>query len=127
MDSVKSIVTVLEEGDFTEEGVVSTGGVLFSWRIPLFVEEGCVLISRRGSSSSGVGGHSSLEEGCVLISRRGSSSSGVGGHTSLEEGCIFDREEGIILSLDKGYILISRGLLPRLEEGHIWNGASSCR
>ena len=24
-----------------------------------------------GSSSSGVGGHSSLEEGCVLISRRG--------------------------------------------------------
>ena len=31
----------------------------------------------------------------------------------------FDREEGIILSLDKGYILISRGLLPRLEEGHI--------
>ena len=42
------------------------------------MEEGCVLISRRGSSSSGVGGHSSLEEGCVLISRRGSSSSGVG-------------------------------------------------
>ena len=31
-----------------------------------------------GSSSSGVGGHSSLEEGCVLIRRRGSSSSGVG-------------------------------------------------
>ena len=36
----------------------------------------------------------------------------------------FDREEGIILSLDKGYILISRGLLPPLEEGHIWSGAS---
>ena len=56
MDSVKSTVTVLEEGEFTEEGV------LFSWRIPLFVEEGCVLISRRGSSSCGVGVHSSLEE-----------------------------------------------------------------
>ena len=29
MDSVKSTVTVLEEGDFTEEGVVSTGGGAF--------------------------------------------------------------------------------------------------
>ena len=55
-DSVKSTVTVLEEGDFTEEGGwFQLEGVLFSWRIPLFVEEGCVLISRRGSSSSGVG------------------------------------------------------------------------
>ena len=35
------------------------------------MEEGYVLISRRGSSSSGVGGHTSLEEGCILISRRG--------------------------------------------------------
>ena len=56
MDSVKSTVTVLEKGTFIEEG----GGfdwVLFIWRIPLLVEEECVLISRRGSSSSGVGGH----------------------------------------------------------------------
>ena len=29
MDSVKSTVTVLEEGDFTEEGVVSTRGGAF--------------------------------------------------------------------------------------------------
>ena len=46
-------------------GVVSTGGGAFQL-------EGCVLISRRGSSSSGVGGHTSLEEGCILIARRGS-------------------------------------------------------
>ena len=52
------------------------------------------MISRRGSSSSGVGGHSSLEEGCVLISRRGSSSSGVGGHSSLEEGCVLISRRG---------------------------------
>ena len=80
VDSVKSTVSVLEEGDFSEEGGwFRLEGVLFSWRIPLFVEEGCVLISRRGSSSSGVArGHTSPEEGCVLISRRGSSSSGVG-------------------------------------------------
>ena len=29
MDSVKSTVSVLEEGDFSEEGVVSTGGGTF--------------------------------------------------------------------------------------------------
>ena len=29
--------------------------MVFIWRIPLFVEEECILISRRGSSSSGVG------------------------------------------------------------------------
>ena len=84
------------------------------------------MISRRGSSSSRVGGHTSLEEGCVSISRRGSSSSGVRvilrwrrGAFRFRGGVCFEREEGIILSLDKGYILISRGLLPPLEEGHI--------
>ena len=35
--------------------------MLFCWRIPLYVEEGGILISRR-SSSSGVGGHTSMEE-----------------------------------------------------------------
>ena len=55
VDSVKSTVTVLEEGDFTEEGVVSIGGGAFLWRIPLYVDEECVLISRMGSSASGVG------------------------------------------------------------------------
>ena len=39
--------------------MVSTGGGTFCWRIPVFVEE-CVSISRRGSSASGVGGHTSL-------------------------------------------------------------------
>ena len=55
-----------------------------------------------GSSSSGVGGHSSLEEGCVLISRRGSSSSGVGGHTSLEEGCILISRRGSYFRWTRG-------------------------
>ena len=52
----------------------------FSWRIPvpLFVEEECVLILRRGSSSSGVGGHTSLGRGAI------------------------DLEEEVILLLDKG-------------------------
>ena len=63
--------------------------------------EECVSISRRESSASGVGGHTSLG-GCILISRRGSSASGVGGHTSLGEGWIFDLEEGV-------YIIWSRG------------------
>ena len=80
MDSVKSTVTVLEEGDFTAEGggfdwrgCFSVGGYHFLWRRGhTSLEEGCVLISRRGSSSSGVGDHTSLEEGCVLIARRGS-------------------------------------------------------
>ena len=39
---------VQEEGNFIEEGGGGGGwfqlkGVLFIWRIPLFVEEGCVL------------------------------------------------------------------------------------
>ena len=38
-----------------------------------------------------------MEEGCVLISRRGSSSSGVGDHTSLEEGHI--RSNGVELAV----------------------------
>ena len=66
------------------------------------LEEGCILIARRGSSSFGVGGHSSLEEGCVLISRRGSSSSGVGGHTSLEEGCILVSRRGSYFRWTRG-------------------------
>ena len=103
VDSVKSTVTVLEEGDFTEEGggfnwrgCFSVGGYHYLWR------RGALLISRRGSSSSGVGGHSSLEEGCVLISRRGSSSSGVGGHTSLEEGCILIARRGSYFRWTRG-------------------------
>ena len=51
--------------------MVLTEGVLFIWRIPLFVEK-CVSFSRRESCSSGVGGHTLLGEGCVLTLRRGS-------------------------------------------------------
>ena len=55
-----------------------------------------------------------------MISRRGSSSSGVGGHTSLEEGCVLIARRGSYFRWTRGsYILISRGLLPPLEEGHI--------
>ena len=123
MDSVKSTVSVLEEGDFSEEGVVSRRrrretkegggfnwrgslvpglgtrlleGVLFCWRIPVFVEE-CVLISRRGSSASGVGGHTSLGRGAfdleegVYITWSGGGGGG-GGVTHfcwrIKEGCI---------------------------------------
>ena len=49
------------------------------------------MISRRGSSASGVGGHTSLGEGWILISRRRSTLSGVGGHTLLLEDA-FDIE-----------------------------------
>ena len=100
MDSVKSTVSVLEEGDFSEEGggfnwrgslVPGLGtrlleGVLFCWRIPVFVEE-CVLISRRGSSASGVGGHTSLGRGAfdleegVYITWSGGGGGGGGSHT----------------------------------------------
>ena len=67
MDSVKSTVSVLEEGDFTEEGGgFNWRGVLFCWRIPVFVEE-CVSISRRESSASGVGGHTDFAGGGVDI------------------------------------------------------------
>ena len=44
-----------------------------------------------------------------MISRRGSSASGVGGHTSLGEGWIFDLEEGV-------YIIWSRGSTLLLED-----------
>ena len=68
MDSVKSTVSVLEEGGgFNWRGYFSVGGYQFLWR--------------RESSASGVGGHTSLGGGgggCILISRRGSSASGVG-------------------------------------------------
>ena len=63
VDSVKSTVTVLEEGEFTEEG----GG--FDWR-GCFSVGGYHFLWRRGSSSSGVGvilrwrrGAFDLEEG----------------------------------------------------------------
>ena len=84
--------------------MVSTGGVLFCWRIPVFVEE-CVSISRKESSASGVGGHTSLGEGWILISRRGSYFAG--------GGVDFDREEGV-------YIIWSRGVTHfcwRIKEG----------
>ena len=64
-------VTSLRRGWFELEGV------LFCWRIPVFVEE------------------------CVLISRRGSSASGVGGHTSLGRGA-FDLEEGVYITWSRG-------------------------
>ena len=75
-----------------------------------------------GSSSSGVGGHSSLEEGCVLISRRGSSSVWSRGSYFAGGGVHFDLEEGIILSLDKGYCYLHwrRGIF----EAELY---SSCR
>ena len=51
VDSVKSTVIVLEEGDFTEEGDGFDWKGYFSvGRIPLFMEEECVLILRRGST-----------------------------------------------------------------------------
>ena len=78
VDSVKSTVTVLEEGDFSEEGggfnwrgYLSVGGYHFLWR--------SAFRSRGGGHTSGGGGHTSLGEGWILISRRGSTSSGVGG------------------------------------------------
>ena len=107
MDSVKSTVSVLEEGDFTEEGDgFNWRGVLFCWRIPVFVEE-CVSISRRESSASGVGGHTSLGEGWILISRRGS-------HTLLLEdqgGVCFDLKEGSSSSEVGGDTLVGRGCI----------------
>ena len=54
-------------------------------------------------------------EECISISRRGSSASGVGGHTSLEEGCIFDLEEGVILRWGRGGFLSRGGGLHHLE------------
>ena len=72
VDSVKSTVTLLEEGDFTEEGFFRLEGVLFCCRIPLFVEEECILISRRGSCASRVGGHTSLGGGVPFDLKGGS-------------------------------------------------------
>ena len=69
------------------------------------MEEGCVLISRKGSSSSGVGGHALLEEGCILIARRG--------HTFTGQRLHFDLE-GSATSTGGAYL-------------KQWNGASSCR
>ena len=73
--------------------MVLTGGGAFQLEDTTFVEEGCVLISRRVSSSSGVGSYFA-GEGCILISRRGSSSSGVGSYFA-GGGVHFDLEEGV--------------------------------
>ena len=67
------------------------------------MEEECVLISRRGSSSSGVGRHISLGEG---ISRRGSGVGvivrwGTGGTIDLEEG-ITHSGLGVHVDLEEG-------------------------
>ena len=80
--------------------IVSKVQSLFWRRVANFTEEGSDF-DWRGCFSVG-GYHFFVEEECVLISRRGSSSSGVGGHTSLGRGAIIDLEEGVILSLDKG-------------------------
>ena len=71
VDSVKSTVTVLEEGWFRLEGV------LFYWRISLYVEEewGHILLLE-----DQVGVYFDLEEG--------SSSSEIGGDTLIGRGCI---------------------------------------
>ena len=65
-------------------------------------------------------------EECVLISRRGSSASGVGGHTSLGRGA-FDLEEGVYITwsrggvthfcwrIKEGCVLISRRALVHLK------------
>ena len=56
MSKVQSLfwrrVTSLRRGRFRLEGV------LFYWRIPLYVEKGCIFaIDVKESNSSGVGGH----------------------------------------------------------------------
>ena len=78
--------------------------------------EECVLISRRGSSASGVGGHTSLgrgafdlEEGVYIIWSRGG-----GGHTLLLEdqgGVCFDLKEGSSSSEVGGDTLVGRGCI----------------
>ena len=91
--------------------------------------EECVSISRRGSSASGVGGHTSLEEGCILISRRGSYFAGGGVDFYLEEGIYiiwsrgshtfaggsrrvcFDIKEGSSSSEVGGDTLVGRGCI----------------
>ena len=115
MDSVKSTVSVLEEGDFTEEGGgFNWRGVRFCWRIPIFVEE-CVSISRReskrirsrGSYFAGGGVDFDLEEGVYIIWSRGS-------HTLLLEdqgGVCFDLKEGSNSSEVGGDTLVGRGCI----------------
>ena len=69
MDSVKNtcIVTILEEGDFIEEGGGFDCRGYFSVGGYLFVEEEGILISRRGSYFAGGGVHFDLEEGVNII------------------------------------------------------------
>ena len=76
--------------------------------------EECVLISRRGSSASGVGGHALLgrgafdfEEGVYITWSRG-------GHTLLLEdqgGVCFDLKEGSSSSEVGGDTLVGRGCI----------------
>ena len=77
--------------------------------------EECILISRRGSSASGVGGHTSLgrgasdlEEGVYITWSRG------GDHTLLLEdqgGVCFDLKEGSSSSKVGGDTLVGRGCI----------------
>ena len=66
--------------------ILTGGGAFLLEGIPLYVEEGCILIAR--------GVILSLDEGCILIVRSGS----------------------YFHWTRSSYILISRGLLPPLEE-----------
>ena len=119
MDSVKNtcIVTILEEGDFIEEGdgFDCRGYMYFCVGGYLFEEKGGILISRRGLAYPEVGGHTLLGEGCILISRRGSTSSGVGGSHILlleDQGEVyFDLEEGSNSSEIGGDTLIVQGCI----------------
>ena len=108
VDNVKSSVTSLRRG------VALTGGGAFLLEDTTLCGGEAHLISRRGSSASGVGGHTSLGEGCILISRKGSTSSGVGGHILLLEnqgGVYFDLKEGSSSSEIGGDTLIGRGCI----------------
>ena len=52
--------------------MVSTGGGAFLLEDITLCGGGVHFDLEEGSSSSGVGGHTSLGEGCILIARRGS-------------------------------------------------------
>ena len=78
--------------------------------------EECVLISRRGSSASGVGGHTSLGRGAFDLEEGVCTSPGVGGggHTLLLEdqgGVCFDVKEGSSSSEVGGDTLVGRGCI----------------
>ena len=60
-------------------------------------------------------GHNSLEEGCVLISRRGSYLAGGGDHTFAGQGVHFDLE-GSATSTGEGHIR-SNGVEQAVADG----------